>query len=337
MKIRNFFLTLLFSCFSLLMFAQGGGLDVVYLKDGTRLRGRIQEYIPNESLQIEVNGRTLNFEADQIKRIINNSGNADVTSSSSRSSTASTSRSNDLTVDEVHLKDGSVIRGEITDLARGEFVEIVTDGRKLRFEDKDIRRIISGVRTKQERRTATVKEVKPKIDPAKLRTTGVYNVTYLSFSYGQNLEEDFSIGAGVHSVTGKQFSNVFGLGVGVGIDNYRPARGETVYPLYLDYRLYPSKKDRSYYLNMSAGYGFAFTSKNRGIKEAQGGPYLGPSVGYRSASQEGISLNMELGYKYQTARFVEESQRTMNDIQIRDNIYNRIVFRLGLMFWGKKK
>lgn len=331
MKIQNTIFTFLLLFLSLVLNAQSKDLDIIYLKDGTRLKGTITNYEKDVYFEIEVENRVLRFEAEEIKRVINNSKNRN-----ERVSTSSSSKLPEgvVLLDEVHLNDGSLIKGEITDLKRGEYVEITADGRVLRFEESDVRRIISAVPSVSETKTRKPKE---KIDPAKLRTTGIYNTTYLSFSYGQNLEQNFSIGAGIHTVTGKQWSQKLGLGLGIGIDNYRPSRGETVYPLYLDYRYYPSKKNKAIYANLGAGYGFAFTNEARGIREANGGAYISPVIGFRSASKDGVSLNMELGYKYQRARFVEESNRTMNDIQIRDNQYQRIVFRLGLMFWGKKK
>jgi len=229
-----------------------------------------------------------------------------------------------------------VVRGEITDMERGEFVEIKVDGTKKRFEQDDIRRIKSEVPVP---RKVIAEEVKPKviIDPATLKTKGIYNATSISFAYGNNVEGEFNMGPGVHAVFGKQWNDFKGLGVGIGIDNYRASRGETVYPLYLDYRMYPFKKNKMYYLNANAGYGFAFKNKSRGIEVADGGLYGSTAVGFRSATKDGVSMNMELGYKYQYAYFEEVSERTGNDISKRENHYQRVTFRIGLMFWSKKK
>jgi len=213
------------------------------------------------------------------------------------------------------------------------------NGKKTRYEQEVIRRIVHSVPlVQQEEMAMEVKEKTPKvvIDPATLTVKGTYSTTYLSFSYGQNQQGDFSIGPGVHTVWGKQFSATKGIGFGAGIDNYRASRGETLYPFYLDYRLYPFKKNKGYYFNMGAGYGFAFKNKSRGITEADGGLYAAPCIGYRSSSSDGVSLNMELGFKYQHAYFEEVSDRTGNDIEMRTNEYQRITFRLGLMFWTKK-
>jgi hypothetical protein len=321
--------------------AQNTNLDVVYLKDGKRVKGIIQNYTPNRYVEILVDGELLRYNAKEVKRIINNKntktssqgtiGNANDYNQSVLSTTQ--------TIDEVHLNNGEVIKGKITDIERRKFVEIEVDGNVLRYEQKDIRRILNAVplEVKEESVVLVEKEPKVVIDPATLIVKGIYSTTYLSFSYGQNQMGDFSIGPGVHTVLGKQWNNKAGLGLGLGIDNYRASRGETIYPVYLDYRFYPFKKNRGYYLNAGAGYGFAFRNSSKGIIEANGGFYGAPAIGFRSASKDGVSLNMELGFKYQHAYFEEVSSRTDNDIEMRTNNYQRITFRLGLMFWAKKK
>jgi hypothetical protein len=343
MKIRTLFSFIFLLISVITLSAQSSNLDILYLKDGKRVKGIIQDYVPNSYVEIIVDGELLRYKAKEVKRIINNknttSNNQNLRVSGEPMNTPSYSSMNE-TIDEVHLNNGDVVRGSITDIERRKFVEIEVDGKKIRYEQEDIRRILHSVPVSEtEKETVKIKEKEPKviIDPATLIDKGNYNTTYLSFSYGQNQEGDFSIGPGVHTVWGKQWSATKGLGFGLGIDNYRASRGETIYPIYADYRLYPIKKDKGYYLNMGAGYGFAFKNKSRGIVNANGGLYAAPSIGYRSASKDGVSLNMELGFKYQHAYFEEISDRTEGDIEMRTNEYQRITFRLGLMFWSRKK
>lgn len=345
MKIRTLFSSLFILLFTISLAAQSSTLDVVYLKDGKRVKGIIQNYIPNRYVEILVGGEVLQYKAKEVKRIINNknfvSNNEGVQIDNRREPTINSSYSStNETIDEVHLKTGDVVRGKITDMERGEYVEIEVGGEISRYEQVDIRRILHSVPVPQETyETVKIIERAPKviIDPATLIVKGKYNTTYLSFSYGKNQQDDFSVGPGIHTVFGKQWSAKVGLGFGVGIDNYRASRGETLYPLYADYRMYPFKKNKGYYLNMGAGYGFAFKNESRGIVKANGGLYAAPHIGYRTASKDGVSMNMELGFKYQHAYFEEISPRTDNDIEKRTNQYQRITFRLGLMFWTKKK
>lgn len=346
MKIRILFSFVFLLICSVSLTAQSSNLDIVYLKDGKRVKGIIQNYTPNKYVEILVGGELLKYKSKEIKRIINNkntvSGNNENQGRLNSSSVNTTMPYTGETIDEVHLKNGEVVRGKITDIERRKFVEIEVEGNVLRYEQEDIRRILHSVQVvakAQDDVNVVVKEREPKviIDPATLIVKGTYSATYLSFSYGQNQEGDFSIGPGVHTIWGKQWSRVAGLGLGLGIDNYRASRGETLYPVYADYRFYPFEKNKGYYLNMGAGYGLAFKNNSRGIRKANGGLYAAPAIGYRSASKDGVSLNMELGFKYQHAYFEEVSPRTGNDIEMRTNNYQRITFRLGLMFWSKKK
>lgn len=338
MKIRNLISFVFLLICSVSLSAQSNNLDIVYLKDGKRVKGIIQDYTPNRYVEILVDGELLRYNAKEVKRIINNKNTTTATATNDNGYNQSRPSTME-TVDEVHLNNGEVVKGKITDIERGKFVEIEVDGNVLRYEQEDVRRVLNAVPVKVEEEQMVIVEKKPKvvIDPATLIVKGIYSTTYLSFSYGQNQLGDFSIGPGVHTIFGKQWNSKVGLGLGLGIDNYRASRGETVYPIYADYRFYPFKKNRGYYLNAGAGYGFAFTNKSKGITKANGGFYGAPAIGFRSASKDGVSLNMELGFKYQHAYFEEVSARTDNDIEMRTNNYQRITFRLGLMFWTKKK
>ena len=344
MKIKTLFSFIFLFLFTLSLTAQGSNLDVVYLKDGKRVKGIIHNYVPNRYVEIMVDGELLQYKAREVKRIINNkNSNTAIQNSQFSESTDDenlTYPSTTETIDEVHLNNGDVVRGKITDIERRQFVEIEVEGTSYVYEQKDVRRILHAVPVEVDAEpNLRIKEKAPKvvIDPATLIVGGIYSTTYLSFSYGQNQQGDFSIGPGVHTVWGKQWDAKTGLGLGLGIDNYRASRGETLYPIYADYRLYPFKKNRGYYLNVGAGYGFAFKNSSKGIQKANGGFYGAPTIGYRSASKDGVSMNMEFGFKYQHAYFEEVSFRTDNDIEMRTNNYQRITFRLGLMFWTKKK
>jgi len=52
--------------------AQSSNLDVIYLKDGKRVKGVIQNYVPNKFVDIMVDGQVIQYNAKEVKRIINN-------------------------------------------------------------------------------------------------------------------------------------------------------------------------------------------------------------------------------------------------------------------------
>jgi len=123
MKFKALFSLLFLMCFVVSLSAQGSNLDIIYLKDGKRVKGVIQNYVPNRHVEIMVDGELLEFKAKEVKRIINNKNSASAENSSrirfTSQPTNSSYLSTEETVDEVHLKNGEVIQGIIVDIERG--------------------------------------------------------------------------------------------------------------------------------------------------------------------------------------------------------------------------
>ncbi len=301
--------------------------DVVFLKDGSRIKGTIINFIPGEMILMEVDGEEITLEARDIRRVVNNGDKG----KQNRAGVLSNGES----YDEVYLKDGSIIRGEITDIEQDEYVEITSGDREFRFTYDEIERTRSGVRDSANELYNYEPEPRQIVDPATLVVEGWSNTTYFSVAYGKSLIDESGAGPGIHNVTINQLSPKVGLGFGVGIDSYLGSRGETIFPIYGVYRMYPLPKHREYYLDAGLGYGFAFKNDNKDIINARGGIFATPAVGFRSSSKDGTSLNIEVGYRIQNAYFEEQGEFTENDLQIRDVNYRRVVFRIGLMFWQK--
>ena len=319
--------------FQILAFAQDNRPDVIYLKNGSRIKGTIINFIPGEMILINADGREIEIDAADIRRVINNGDKRDETRVNDPIPAPADTTDIGATYDVVNLKDGSILRGEITDLQQDEYVVIVSGNREFKLEYADIKRIRTELKKSPARNyTPEPREI---IDPATLIIKGWSNTTYFTAAYGKSLIEDASVAPGLHSVTVKQMSRKVGVGFGVGIDGYLAERGETVYPVYGVYRMYPFDKHREYYLGAGLGYGFAFKNNAKNILKARGGIYAEPSIGFRSSSKDGTSLNIEIGYRLQDAYFEEQSEFTENDLQIRDVNYRRLVVRVGLMFWEK--
>ena len=303
-------------------------LDIIYLKGGSRVRGQIKEFVENEYVTIDADGRILRFEMSEVRRILNDREISVTKTSPSTENNGPTAVTPGEMLDKIFLKNGDTVSGKIQDIRPGEYTDIEIDGDIHRFSAQEINRIVT-----EKPPVPEPKKVRPIIDPSKIRTEGIYKKVTLTFAAGKNLEESFSLGPGIHFAAGKQFSPFAGIGLGFGTDNYRSSIGETVYPVYADYRMYPFKNDRGYYLNVAGGYGFAFARESKDLLDADGGLYFSPVIGYRSASKNNVSMNLEIGYKYQRAYFEEQSDRTGNDIEMRDMHYQRLVLSLGVMFW----
>lgn len=229
-------------------------------------------------------------------------------------------------LDVVHLTNGSVFQGEILEYERGKVLKIkLQDGQILEVEDEKIRKIVQSDGLVED--SDLLKKEK---QPAVLKTDGWYNTTYTSFASGQNRFDQFTLGAGVHNVTGKHLNNTFALGLGIGIDNYS-RRGETILPIYSELKVIPFQKAKQFYLIGSAGYGFAFKREQFGIQEARGGYMLHPAIGYRSGTADGTNVTIDIGLKLQDAYFKEELPN--RDVETRDIVFNRITIRIGLTLW----
>ena len=110
--------------------------DLVYLKNGSIIRGVIMEFIPSEAVKIQTRGGSLFvFEMESVERIAKMPRQAEAAVSPtpeseaaevSYSATAETVSPG--TDDVVYLKDGSIIRGQVLEHLPGQSVKIETDG-----------------------------------------------------------------------------------------------------------------------------------------------------------------------------------------------------------------
>lgn len=235
-------------------------------------------------------------------------------------------------VDELYLKNGSVFRGVILEYKQGELVrfELYT-GDQLVFREGEIERVVQnkvvgndlGRLTKKQRKQRRVKTYE-------FSERGVYNVTYFAALPGRFLETA-QLGAGLHNVTGFQFNRWFGLGLGLGVDNYSLNNGESFYPLYAEFRGYLRKSIKAPYYSFSAGYGFAFSDSSDGILDAKGGLMLHPAIGIRLGAGPDANVLMDIGYSFQKATIKRELWFS-GDVEIREMLYKRLNIRLGLIF-----
>lgn len=68
---KNYLVALLFCLISSLAFAQNFYQDVVYLKDGSIIRGIIIEQVPNKSIKIETENRNIFvYQIDDVERLV---------------------------------------------------------------------------------------------------------------------------------------------------------------------------------------------------------------------------------------------------------------------------
>ena len=86
-------------------------VDVVHLKNGSIIRGIVTEIIPNEAVKIETaNGNIFVYQFDEIDKM-------------TKIGVGTVAK----TVDVVHLKNGSIIQGMVTEIIPSETAKIETD------------------------------------------------------------------------------------------------------------------------------------------------------------------------------------------------------------------
>lgn len=234
------------------------------------------------------------------------------------------------TFDVVFLKNGKRHVGHITAYEKGDNLQLETkQGNEITIDDSDILKIMQGIN--EEELDAAIRSTAAS-QVFEGRKSGIYNTTMLAFALGQGDGNALSLGAGLSTAFGYQFSPAFGFGVGIGLDNYA-RRGETVYPIFAEVRgfLPFGKKEHSYYYSLAGGYGMAFKRESIGVREAEGGYMVHPTIGFRTPTREGVDVNVDIGVKLQKASFQHDLFN--GDIKVRDLVFQRLTIRVGLTLW----
>ncbi len=234
--------------------------------------------------------------------------------------------------DVIYLNDGTSHEGSILSYEQGGTLRLQqADGSVLEIKDADIAKIIQGVTGSAKGTYPKLKELKAK--PAfKPHTEGWYNTLYVGFGFGKADGNGGTIAAGLHNVTGYQWSPAFGAGIGVGLDNYT-RRGETIFPLYAEVRSFlpVGKVKSSYFFSAAGGYGFAFKREKIDLLHAEGGWMAHPAFGFRTATHEGAELLVDIGMKFQKALFVRQLDN--GDVESRDGVFRRTTIRIAISLW----
>lgn len=234
------------------------------------------------------------------------------------------------TVDVVFLKNGKRHIGEILSYEQGEQLVLLDhDGERINIRDSKILKILQGVTVEEAGTAEEELKVKPVLDP---KVKGFYNTTMLSFAMGNGNTNTLALGAGLSNVVSYQLKPHLGVGLGIGLDNYA-RRGETLYPVFLELKSYLPLKKRpwAYYVSMQGGYGMAFKRESTGVSEAEGGYMVHPAIGYRTATRDGVDVNIDLGVKLQKASFTHDLFN--GDVQVRNLVFRRLAIRVGLSLW----
>lgn len=198
--------------------------------------------------------------------------------------------------DVVYLRNGSVLRGQITAYqVDGELVMTTWSGAQLRLPSSTVKKIIQECPHERNRRLPLSQR------PYSFRESGWYHASRAIVVVGQS-----GVGLGLQHSSGVKINRWLGLGVGVGIENFTPADNDvTTYPLFGEMRGYFSASNISPFYALAAGWGFADQKSNQSpfggfMNEWRGGWMTQGQLGYRAGNHFTVHVGLRLQHKTRT-------------------------------------
>ncbi len=166
---------------------------------------------------------------------------------------------------------------------------------------------------------------------------GIYHIFYSNISFGnEDKNPSNTMGIGGQYVVGYQFTQRFGLGLGVGyLDYFKDtffgeefSNGPQVIPVFMEVRGYFSEKKKSAYYNLAMGLAFGTPIFKGFPSEMQPSLYTHPAIGYKIGSDRAafmIDLGLQITDLKYTVDFFGNQQTQIFEVE-------RLVLRLGMMF-----
>jgi hypothetical protein len=211
--------------------------------------------------------------------------------------------------DVVYLKNGSIIRGEITEMKENEFLKIETTGSNLFVINLDE---VESIRQE------------PVSGRYHFKEKGYMNRSgfeILNASDGSSLR--------FYMVNGYQFNSQFGAGFGIGITPYNDPL--TLIPFFVEMNLRFLESNSSPYIYLKAGYNFSVHHEdNVEINGHRGGLLFNPGLGLQFNLRSGLGMFINAGYNIDNSSYEFDTwgpQTVETDLSFR-----RVNFGLGLSF-----
>lgn len=227
--------------------------------------------------------------------------------------------------DVVYLKNGSIVRGVITEFIPEQSVKIETaDGNTFVFGMADVEKI-----TREEA------PCRSRLRPAVISTKGFFNDTETGMLIGGGDTSKFSTAYSLQNVSGYQVNRYLKIGAGAGIDHYNDY-SHTFIPVFgrisgdiVKYRVTPV-----YFVD--AGYSFLIEKDeySSGIQEvrSKGGLMVHGGLGLKFYTATRVSFSILVGFKVQHSE--REYAYSWNESYIyhEGRVYRRNTFRVGICF-----
>lgn len=202
--------------------------------------------------------------------------------------------------DAVHLKNGSIIRGQVIEHEKEGKIKIeILGGSVLVYQSSEVVKMEKEIVNRRGR-------YRPK-RPMHKMDKGYYVSIVAGKSLGNG---DFGApepGLSISGTAGYHFHRLLGVGAGASLSTFGLY---PFVPVYANIRGYLLKSSTSLFYDLNVGYGFALPSVvhanfwgQQGTNTSQGGLYLRPSIGIRFASTRRTHVVMDFGYEIQFAKY----------------------------------
>jgi len=228
--------------------------------------------------------------------------------------------------DVVYLKNGSIIRGVITEFIPEKSVKIETEGKSIFvFEMTEVEKI-----TREEA------PCKSHLCPANIKTKGFFNETEFRLLVGSgNDSSKFNTAWSLQNMSGYQVNRYLKIGGGAGVDHYNEY-SHTFIPLFgrisgdmVNYRITPV-----YFAD--AGYGFLIEKDEytNGAEErgSKGGLMIHAGFGLKFYTASKVSASLLAGFKLQRSQRDYVYSWNESYIYHEDRVYRRFTFGAGVSF-----
>ncbi len=224
--------------------------------------------------------------------------------------------------DVVYLKNGSIIKGVITEQVFGEHIKMETaDGSVFVFKAEEIEKI-----TKTEKIESTKSVSDQNQNQQTLKTTSITTSTKNTHSRGYVgiVETGYVHGVGgleasrfkMDFINGYQFNPYLSLGLGVGVRIYE--NEEYNLPIYLDARFTFTEQKVSPYISLGGG-----------VNILEIDPHLAASIGVLWRTSDKLAVKFGIGYEYQNI-YIEYATASSSSSMSHDT--GGIAFSLGVVF-----
>jgi len=238
--------------------------------------------------------------------------------------------------DEVHLKNGSILKCKILDFkTEGQIKLEIQGGSVLVYNSSEVAKVDRGVGT-------TTKNDIP--GQGHFYTNELYFTALFGFIGGYRESSSWAgsndiptLGCGLKLSVGKAINRNIMLGAGVAwsyMHNYFMYSAH--FPVFAEIRGDIHKKSNSLYYSFGLGYNIAKRRESMSwigttMIEAKGGIYMNPALGLRFASKTKKHFCLELNYGIQTASY-RYTGTNGEIIGPTNNIFIRPTLSLGMLF-----